>query len=241
MSTEYIKFWAQRFSQHCEFILFAFKDSFKEGSIPENFTDTLDKLKKAWDLVVLNPKSLFKFVTPCSDGNNILLTETIAFKQLTQQALLEFEIKCWPDLMQHMQEEVLYFNDALLHKKWSFLQEAKWWAQEHYEGLDFVNCQVAHHKITLPNEMVSKNKELSIKYKTFISSIESCEMTRELYVQLQRLNYKHTIGTEKLIAFIESAKNILQRENLIKMLNHELDEAKWASARLVHLAEVNSL
>jgi hypothetical protein len=223
---ENIKFWAQRFSEHCDFIQDAFTASFKAKSIPVQVFDIVANLKKQWEQVKLKPILL-------NNECKHLLQQTLDIKKTCQDVFKALEIECWPDLFQHMQEEVLYVNDAILYGRWSFEAEAAWWAIEHAENLDFINCQLRGHNSRLISNIVSNNKALISAFKEWAKKIEVNEhMTRDLYAELMKLKSKHENGLAKLLACKDGDN---------KMLTHELEEAKFAANRLFELTQNNKL
>ena len=237
-----VRFWSQRFADHFDFILVALTDTFEKKSIPEKLVAAINLYKTQW-LNISKKPSLLNCKWKIIQG-------TLNFKTIMRAIFSENSIPCWPDMMEHMIEEVIYFVKAIVRKEWNFGKELSWWANEHAENLEFVNCQLPilfgqdYGTVNLPSnvqrflkDVKKENNNLSREFKVLSDKALEYENTlpSNLFQEFLILKQKHLRGIDKLIA----AKLPLSKEtldNLDAMLCHERKEAIYAASRLESIA-----
>jgi hypothetical protein len=142
-----------------------------------------------------------------------------------------------------MQEELVYFVEALLNKSWSYADEMAWWACEHSENLDFINCELPRlvklNKIKVMEiptivKMLIENKQLSDKFKGITKTItHEGNVNPQVYHDMISAKISHINGIDKLQASVPKLP-LSDEDKLIveELLQHEKEEAEFAFMRL---------
>lgn len=240
MSIEsYTQFWADKFQQHFHFgIDLAIKNADKlvahDIDVDQLVRDAL-KFQRTWQRIRDVPYTLME--------RPAIIPRSLSFKKLLESLFKVAGVPCAPALFHHMQEELLYFRDALLENKWSYAKEVAWWAQEHAENLDFVNCELPQlikfkkiniSKIPSMVKMVFENSQLSNKFKSIASRInEAGDIDEQLYHDMLSAKISHVRGIDKLLAAMPTLPlDDDDKEVVEEMLNHEKEEAVFAFGRI---------
>ena len=231
-----IKFWSDRFIEHFNV---AKATSEKNGiELSKEMLKAINESQSQWVKIKQNPQLIVE--------NRAIIQSSLITKAKVRELFIKEEIPCLPDLFHHMMEELAYFEVSVLDQGYTFLDEMKWWAHEHAENLDFVNCYL-HQLITedsflarligKPTEvekMIADNANLSQKF-TDLSNLTASET--QFYKKLTDLKVKHLDGVSHLISKVdllpleEDTKKLLH-----EMLKHESQEADYAFDRLKRLA-----
>lgn len=239
-----IEFWAERFSEHFMFI----RDILKSENLGDTKLRTqLATMEARWAQISGNPL-LFK---P---------------KDLEKTLELKHEVKhivsskpCLPDLLEHMIEEANYFKASIVDEKFTLKDEIHFWANEHAENLDFVDCQLpifiekeGHGRYpAFLKKAFKQNEELSSKLKGvasdnsegFFSSIgklfgydndnDRNRVEPEELDKVFKLFNTHIDGIKGLIAKVPELPLTQKTAGVLtQMLTHELNEAIFAEHRL---------
>lgn len=229
-----VKFWAERFFEHFQMIK---KTAKKNGiELPLEIAKQVNDLENQWRKIQQNPQSI--------KNNRQLLDLSVKMKAGVRQIFVNEEIPCLPDLFHHMMEEVEYFRGAILDNKYSLMDELKWWAHEHAENLDFVNCQL-HELIAEDSfvarifgkpshieQMLAENAKLSEMFK----ELDSETSEKKLFSRLSELKVKHLAGVSNLIQNVHQFPLAEDTKKMVyDMLTHESLEADYAFERITNL------
>lgn len=188
-----------------------------------------------------------------------LIKKSFRFKKHMETIFKNAGIPCAPALFHHMQEELIYFEQAILRGQWSYAQEMAWWAQEHAENLDFVICElprlIVFKKINLMEipsmvKMFVDNKKLSNKFKAIEKKIKELNaalpsdteggedkevVTSQLYHEMMSAKISHLHGIGSLMEKIDKLP-ISEEDKFVvaQLLEHEREDAQFSFHRLRH-------
>lgn len=241
---EGISFWAHQFSEHFKFILAILKAEKEEVSTTPELRTKLRGMQARWALISEDPR-LYE------DEDS---ERTLELKEEVKELISSLD--CIPDLLTHMIEEVDYFKNSVVAEEYTLKDEVAWWATEHAENLDFVNCQLP---ILIRNEgddrwpaflhrALEANKELSQEFKEiaynnragFLAGIGrafglagSSEIDPRDLDNFMRLKEEHIDGINELMIRIpELPLSPCTQKDLFEMLDHERNEAVFAFDRI---------
>jgi hypothetical protein len=221
-----IQLWANQFQEHLGIAHSALNST--GVLLPSDQLTKLNTLKKKWTDISKKP-SLFK-------KNKNIIEETLTLKKDIRDLFETGDIDCFPNLLDHMIEELDYFREAIIEDSLSHLDEMHWWAKEHSENLDFVNCRLPElivqdqmGTVAEINNIILQNNNLSEQFKNLLS--ETDEMT--LYRELMYLKVQHLNGISELIWKVEQLPlSAASKNELYVALHHESVEATYAFERL---------
>lgn len=252
-----LKFWSNIFAQHFYFMHKIITSNNVSFSLADGLInlDTLVDMAKRWIEMAdtadtANITKLQKLI------QDTFYVKTEVKKFFSHLAIHNKKFSCFVNLLTHMLEELEYFHDCLVKQKWSYFRELEWWATEHAENLEFVNCQLPKllqlHKINLDAiamtptiiKLVVRNNKLIKKFKTIagaaantVSTVSAGASAREyekyLINDMIATKIEHVNAIKNLISLLpklplENADRVLVKE----MLEHELNEAEWAFHRI---------
>lgn len=239
-------FWAHQFAQHFEFIQGILNGNKNEvtGVTPELMV-RLRGAQNRWNAISEDPH-IYKE----SDYE-----KTLALKEEVKSIVSN--LPCIPDLLVHMIEELNYFQNSVRKEEYNLQDEVSYWATEHAENLDFVNCELPELIKAEGNDRWPRflykafedNKKLSEKFrkiaynnqagflaglgKVFGIGLSADNVDSKELDYFMRLKEKHIAGIDNLIAHIpELPLTPKTMKNLFEMLNHERNEAIFAFERI---------
>lgn len=250
MDLEAISFWSARFKEHFEFM----KGTLEAAGIKiePKLKGCLTKMQNRWQDIENDP-TLYK------DTDR---ARTLKLKEEIKGLLANSP--CDPDLLEHMIEELNYFQKSIIENSYSLKDEIVWWATEHAENVRFVDCKlpklIEHdnpngvkipaflQKAFADNEKLANDFEAVAQkhqpgYFTGITKalglIQDEEMTPKDVDDFIKLKEKHLDGINTLISKIPVLPlNKETKETLWAMLNHERDEAQFAYDRIHTMAQL---
>jgi hypothetical protein len=252
-----ILFWAKKMKQHFHFTSIFIVDNLEKLekyltsakiriTVDQLMKDTLH-FERVWGRIYnsLDPMEEIEERLP-------LLIKTYRFNLGMATLFKKAGIPCAPALFEHMSGEVVYLLESIINESWSYETEMAWWAQEHAENLNFINCELPRllefkkllnadglKKFPEMAKMFIENKKLANKFMEIKKSIEKREeggqqnITSEIYHEMMRAKIVHLNGIKSLMKKLKtlplSEKN---RSIVYQILNHEHSEAVFAFARL---------
>jgi hypothetical protein len=240
------QFWAHQFSEHFKFIINELKLNRDKVEAPRALMAQLHQMQARWAEINENP---FLFTPETLD-------KTFELKE--QVKGLVSGLECVPDLLTHMLEEASYYLNSVLEEKYTLQDEIAYWATEHAENIDFVNCQlpvlIRDHGLGPAPKFLAKvaadNAKLSAAFKEiaadnqegFFAGIgklfgfgadRSGEVDPKTLMQFEKLHMKHMNAVQGLIEKLPQIPlppKLLS--DLYEMLTHEAREAMFADARI---------
>jgi len=126
-----IRFWAKQFYEHFQFIRDLIERNELNQSLSDDQHQELREVQKAWKTVRKNPQ------IPRL-GRLVDVTKEIK----EEMRGVVSGLNCVPDLLNHMMEELEYFERSVLLDSFTQWDEVTWWAREHAENLEYVACQL---------------------------------------------------------------------------------------------------
>lgn len=229
-SREYaIRFWAHQFEEHMDII----RDLSQRAGL--RVGANVYRLRAQWAKIHQDASLLTARVVQESD---------MAVRDALETAR-EHGIPCVPDLYAHMLEESEYFQQAILGDRFDLGSEMQWWAREHAENLDFVNCQLPvliaedSRRRTVPpavKEAMAKNQKISAQFKRVLANGGG----KQGLERLMEAKKEHAAAVESLMSNLDSLPlKAKTRESVRKMLHHEKHEAEFAELRLKTVAHMD--
>ena len=241
---ESTSFWAHQFSEHFKFIISILKANKDKVEVTPVFMAKLKAAEIRWANISDDPR-LYK------DND---YDKTLALKEEVKD--LVSSLPCIPDLLTHMIEELNYFKNSVLSEEYNLQDEVSYWATEHAENLDFVNCELPQlikeeGSYTWPRflyRVFEDNKKLSSKFKEvaynnqagFLAGLgkvfglgKDANVDPKDLANFMRLKEKHINGIDNLISHIPDLPlSPDTMKDLYEMLNHERNEAIFAFDRI---------
>ena len=123
-----ISFWAHQFVEHCKLM----KTLMERNNVLDDEDQQLNNLEVKWQQIYDQPRVF----------NHTVIDDTRNIKEYVKNKFNKEKIDCLPDLINHMIEELDYFENAIINEQYTPLEEMQWWAREHSENLDFANCEL---------------------------------------------------------------------------------------------------
>ena len=252
-----ILFWANKFYQHFHFIG-SFLEKYRKqifeesGRNIDSILKRVDKFERGWSKVFeffqeeeINEENL--------NGLDDFNEQTMEMYENIQDVFKSNKIPCVPSLLEHMMEELQYFQTAILQNDFNLLLEIAWWANEHAENIDFVDCELPRllkvswshwQKIPQIVKMMFENRKLAYEFKNIHRNAKeilnnqvaySKEDIDLLYYNIMAAKLKHF----NAIRTLESELPHLPLEEDDKrltydLLEHEYSEALFAKQRITH-------
>lgn len=213
---EMIRFWANKFAEHFFYILIFVtqhidkleQDNKQEVSPVKQLVKQSEFLRARWLQLRDVAKQDHKGLSDVNDGmgkaermimNNLqLIKDSWLTKEKAEKLFKASDIPCAPSLFEHMQEELIYFDQAILHEEWSYAQELAWWCQEHSEGLDFVNCE-------LPRLLELKGNDGKISMSSIETGFYALPFLTKVYLSNKLLSAKFKMLEQKIITISQAA------------------------------------
>ncbi len=224
-----IKFWAQHFQEHCEFIT-DLTNRYQVALSP-TVKAFLDKVQTSWKNVEKDP----------SYYDNRLYMTTLVLKEKVKEDVAA--VPCISDLLDHMIEELNYFKESIVDGEFSLWNEIQYWSTEHAENINFVLCElprlIAEDDSGKP--VPAFLKPASKKDKELANAFEKIAKMKKTPTDVFEFRDSTIIPMfDKHIKSIEGLKGKVTqlplkpatRVSFCKMLHHELDEAKFAYKRI---------
>lgn len=170
-----------------------------------------------------------------------LLAHTRDFKRTVLHLLKSTNLKCYPDLLEHMLEELEYFVKVIVPKRpsWSLARQIVFYSTEHKENLEFGGCIVPQlvlednrgdPTVDVPEAVqqgLHEGGELAEQFAALSRHIRTRKLNdAQARDAFQKLAHKHLGGLEQLIAGVPSLPiNRDTKVLLTEMVKHERLEA----------------